>query len=172
MKIVTGYRGASHITSEDMQALYRCIVGTECYIFPSNTLEYFQPTVDQSNLTITIGAGNGIFQGVFFRTPHGETDTIEIDPVATGYTRRDYICIRYERSASGVETMRWNYVKGTPVPSSGTPAAPSYVEGDISVGDLVAEYPLIDIYVSDSVSTPIDVIPPTINIAPLAQYFG
>lgn len=141
MKIVTGYVGEKHITSNDDQGLLQGIFGTGNYILPvGNRLA---ATLVSSN-ELRISDGEGILQGVHFRVEPGTTDSVTIENGQQGRQRIDLICARYEKNVeTGIESISWVNKKGTAAASN--PARPSYTAGDVLVGDTVAEFPIYEV---------------------------
>lgn len=138
MKIVTGYVGEKHITSNDDQGLLQGIFGTGNYILPVRGR--FAATLVSSN-ELQISDGEGVLQGVHFRVEPGTTDSVIIENGVQGMQRIDLICARYEKDTeSGVESMSWINHKGTAAASN--PAQPSYTVGDLLAGDTLAEFPV------------------------------
>lgn len=138
MKIVTGYVGEKHITSNDDQGLLQGIFGTGCYILPVRGR--LAATLISSN-ELQIADGEGILQGVHFRVEPGTTDSVTIENGSQGMQRIDLICARYEKNTeSGVESMSWINHKGTEAASN--PEQPSYTAGDLLSGDTLAEFPV------------------------------
>ena len=138
MKIVTGYTGTPHISSNDDQARNQGIFGRGgCVLDVGNQLN---ATLTNAT-TVTLSDGDGIIQGVHFRIEPGMTEAVSISPGTTGYNRIDLICARYTKDAStGVEDVSLVVIEGTP--SSSTASEPSYTEGDILNGDTLAELPI------------------------------
>lgn len=138
MKIVTGYVGEKHITSNDDQGLLQGIFGTGNYILPVRGR--FAATLVSSN-ELQISDGEGVLQGVHFRVEPGTSDSVTIENGVQGMQRIDLICARYEKDTeSGVESMSWINHKGTAAASN--PAQPSYTAGDLLAGDTLAEFPV------------------------------
>lgn len=138
MKIVTGYVGEKHITSNDDQGLLQGIFGTGCYILPVRGR--LSATLISSN-ELQIADGEGILQGVHFRVEPGTNDSVTIENGSQGMQRIDLICARYEKNTeSGVESMSWINHKGTEAASN--PEQPSYTAGDLLAGDTLAEFPV------------------------------
>ena len=138
MKIVTGYVGEKHITSNDDQGLLQGIFGTGNYILPVRGR--FAATLISSN-ELQISDGEGVLQGVHFRVAPGTSDSVTIENGVQGMQRIDLICARYEKDTeSGVESMSWINHKGTAAASN--PAQPSYTAGDLLAGDTLAEFPV------------------------------
>lgn len=138
MKIVTGYTGEPHITSNDDQARNQGIFGTGNYVLGTgNKLN----AVLTNATTVTLEDGDGMLQGVHFRIDPGTTEAVSISPGTTGYNRIDLICARYTKDAgTGVEDVSLVVIEGTP--SSSTPSAPTYNTGDVLDGDTPVDFPL------------------------------
>lgn len=139
MKIVTGYRGVEHITSNDDQARNQGIFGTGNSILNIGNL--FALTI-VSATSVTIADGEGMLQGVHFRIEPGQTEQVDLSPGTPGYNRVDLICARYTKDAvTGVEDVSLVVIEGDP--TDGTPTEPTYnTTGDILTGATVVDYPL------------------------------
>lgn len=138
MKIVTGYTGTPHITSNDDQARNQGSFGRGSYILDvGNRLN---ATLTNAT-TVTLEDGDGVLQGVHFRIDPGMTEAVSISPGTSGYNRIDLICAKYTKDAStGVEDVSLVVIEGTPTTS--TPSAPEYTEGDVLAGDTIAYFPI------------------------------
>ena len=131
MRIITGYGGEAHITSNDDQSRHRGESGPGNYAF--NVGSKFAATI-VSNNEISIADGEGLMQGIHFRVDPSTYDSIELENGTQGKKRIDLICAHYEKdSVTQVESMTWKVIKGAE--TSGTPAAPAYDTGDIRTGD-------------------------------------
>ena len=138
MKIVTGYTGTPHITSNDDQAKNQAIFGSGNSIL--NIGQTFALTINSAT-SVTIADGDGVMQGVHFRIEPGETETLTLTPGTPGYNRIDLVCARYTKDAvSGVEAVNLVVIEGDP--TDGTPTEPTYNTGDILTGATVVDYPL------------------------------
>lgn len=144
MKIVTGYTGTPHVSSNDDQGFHQGIFG------PGNNVLNVGSTFEAELVdatTVTIADGEGMLQGVHFRVAPGTVDTVNIDAGVVGYNRIDLICARYTKDAnSGIESVDWHVVKGTP--SASTPTAPDAEDGDVLAGDLVADFPMYKVTIT------------------------
>lgn len=130
MRIITGYGGEAHITSNDDQSRHRGETGPGNYAF--NVGSKFAATIVNNN-EISIANGEGLVQGVHFRVDPSTYDSIELENGTQGKKRIDLICAHYEKdNATQVESMTWKVIKGAE--TSGTPAAPAYDTGDIRTG--------------------------------------
>lgn len=144
MKIVTGYTGTPHISSNDDQARNQGIFGTGNYILDVG--QKFNATLTNAT-TVTLEDGEGMMQGVHFRIEPGMTEAVSISPGTTGYNRIDLICARYTKDAStGVEDVSLVVIEGTPTTS--TPSVPTYTEGDILAGDTLAYFPMFKVTIN------------------------
>ena len=88
MKIVTGYTGSPHITSNDEQGKNQGIFGTGNSVLDVGNK--FNATLTNAN-TVTIEDGEGVMQGVHFRIEPGTTETVNIQNGTSGYQRTDII---------------------------------------------------------------------------------
>lgn len=138
MKIVTGYTGTPHISSNDDQARNQGIFGTGNYVL--NVGNKLNATLTNAT-TVTLSDGDGVIQGVHFRIEPGMTEAVSISPGTTGYNRIDLICARYTKEVStGIEDVSLVVIEGTP--TTGIASEPSYTEGNILAGDTLAEFPM------------------------------
>ena len=138
MKIVTGYTGTPHITSNDDQGRNQGMFGTGNYILDVG--QKFNATLTNAT-TVTLEDGEGMMQGVHFRIEPGTTEDVTISPGTTGYNRIDLICARYTKEVStGIENVSLVVVEGTP--ATGAASEPSYADGNILAGDTPIDFPL------------------------------
>ena len=138
MKIVTGYTGQDHITSNDIQSFNQGVLGEENCVL--NVGSKFNAAILDST-HIRLSDGEGVMQGVHFRIQRGQTEDVTIDPGTSDKNRIDIVCALYEKdSTTGVESVSAAVVKGTEV--SGTPTAPTIPSGDILGGDTTVYFPL------------------------------
>lgn len=141
MKIVTGYKGIPHISSNDQQAFNQGIFGNGNYVL--NVGNKFDAELTNVN-TVTVSDGEGIIQGVHFRIEPDETETINILNGATGTSRIDLICARYTKDAgTGIEDVSLVLIPGEPAESD--PEVPEYNTGDILTGATIVDYPLYEV---------------------------
>lgn len=136
MKIVTGYQGAAHITSADAQGFNRGIVGADSYVFEvGNKLS---TTLISAN-EVQIADGEGILQGVHFRIPTGEVESVAIENGTQSMKRSDLICARYTKDSNGIENVALVVIKGT---EGSTASDPAYNQGNVADGDTPVDFPL------------------------------
>ena len=145
MKIVTGYKGTPHISSNDQQAFNQGIFGNGNSILDVGS--GFDATLEDVN-TVTIADGEGVIQGVHFRIEPGETETVNIPNGAVGTYRLDLICARYTKdAATGVENVSLVLISGEPDESD--PEIPEYNTGDILTGATVVDFPLYLVQINE-----------------------
>lgn len=144
MKIVTGYTGTPHITSNDQQAFNQGIFGNGNSVL--NVGQKFNATLNSAT-SVTIEDGEGVLQGVHFRIATGETETLTFGPGTPGYNRIDLICARYAKEpVTGVESIDLVVIEGSP--ATGAASEPTYNTGDILQGDTPVDFPLWKITLS------------------------
>lgn len=144
MKIVTGYTGTPHVSSNDDQGRNQGIFGNgSCVLNIGNNFSGTMPNAT----SLSISDGEGIIQGVHFRVAPGTVDSVSIAAGTSGYNRVDIVCARYTKdSSTGIESVDWYVHQGTP--SASTPTEPTPVSGDILAGDLVADFPMFKVSLS------------------------
>ena len=138
MDIVTGFKNTAHITSWQDRDLNQGIFGSDTYILGVGSK--LAATIISNN-EIHIADGVIMMQGCQGVVQKGTYDTISIDNGSQGMLRKDLICIEYTKvSGTGVESLAWKVVKGTPAASS--PSDPSVTSGDIQNGDSPVQVPV------------------------------
>lgn len=141
MKIVTGYQGKAHITSNDDQGRNQGIFGTDSYV--TSVGQQFAATLVNAN-ELDIADGEGVMQGVHFRIEPGEVDAAKLQNGTSGMKRIDLVVARYTKdSSTGIENVSLVVIKGTE--SSSTPAVPAYNSGEILKGKNTVDFPLYKI---------------------------
>ena len=147
MKIVTGYTGSAHITSNDDQGRNLGIFGGGEYILEVG--ERFAGTPADAT-HFTIADGEGVMKGVHFRIEPGDTETLTITPAASGKWRVDLVVARYTKTAqTGVEAVTLMALAGAEVSTSVTPSIPAFQTGDIRTGGSPCDMPLYILQVTD-----------------------
>lgn len=132
MRIVTGYAGEAHITSNDDQGHNQGVTGTGRYVYKVGNKMEAQLT---SATLVTIRDGEALMKGVHFRIAPGADETITIPAAGSGMHYMGYIVARYAKDATtGVETMRLVLLRGTEVPTATELIAPTIQDGDILAG--------------------------------------
>ncbi|RDU22754.1 hypothetical protein [Anaerosacchariphilus polymeriproducens] len=139
MKIVTGYTGQAHVTSQQQADLYKAIIGTqENYVL--NIGSKFNYEIVTANL-IKIHDGIAVMQGREVSIDFNDYDEAVILNGTQGQNRNDLICIKYTKdSNSGIENAETVVLQGTP--TSGTATDPTYVSENIREGGYTSYYPL------------------------------
>lgn len=141
MKIVTGYQGKAHITSNDDKGRNQGIFGTDSYV--TSVGQQFAATLVNAN-ELDIADGEGVMQGVHFRIEPGEVDAAKLQNGTSGMKRIDLVVARYTKdSSTGIENVALVVIKGTE--SSSTPAVPTYNSGEILKGKNTVDFPLYKI---------------------------
>lgn len=143
MQIVTGYKGQAHITSNDDQGRNQGTFGTGGYVLSVGSK--FAATIISAN-EIHIADGEGVFQGVHFRTRPSNYDSVTIENGVQGMLRKDLIVCRYRKEITGIESMDFIVIKGEAAASN--PVRPSYTEGQILEDALVADMPMYEVSIS------------------------
>lgn len=144
MNIITGYKGAAHITAQQDRDINSAIFTTGVYIL--NIGSKLAATVVSAN-EVTIADGLVIAQGCAAEIARGTSESMTIDNGTQGMLRKDLIVLRYTKNAStGVEDMELAVIKGTPAASN--PATPAYTSGSIADGDTLAEFPIYTVNLS------------------------
>ena len=136
MELITGLGSGAHIDAIDDAMWHRGI-------WPDDGVVPFGDNLQaqiQSNNEIRIQSGIAIFQGRFFAVRPGTYDSVTIQNGTQGEKRTDLIVARYTKAeGTGIETMEWVVLQGTPAASD--PQTPAHTEGNIDNGDLTVDYP-------------------------------
>ena len=136
MKIVTGYTGVPHITSQQDRDVNSGAYGEGSYILPVGN--QFAATISSAT-RVTLASGAFSLQGCVGVLEYGSTQFMDIESGTVGENRNDLIVVRYKRDQNA-ESLELAVITGTP--STGTAADPSYTSGIIAAGDNVVEFPL------------------------------
>lgn len=144
MRIITGHRGESHITSADAQAFQAGIAGDGIL----QTGEQLRCTRGANDNEVYIYDGDGVMQGVHFRVEPGTYDTVAIESGMSDLNRCDIIAARYTKDAStGVESVDWHVITGSYSSGTPDPNTAGLTSGSIRDGDLVAEMAVAYVYI-------------------------
>lgn len=157
--LITGYAGYEHIQSEDDGAFNAAFFGNGQYVM--ETGNQFEGSIINNN-TVRILDGDGLMYGRHFRIKPNTYEDLNITTGTAGTRRVDMICMTYEKNAGdGTEQAYLQVVKGAE--TSGTPAAPSYTDGNILDGATFNQMPLykveIEGVVLSSITALFDTIP-------------
>lgn len=166
--LITGYAGYEHIKSEDDGAFNAAVFGSAQYVL--ETQEQFAGSIIDNN-TVRIQSGDGLMYGRHFRINPGIYEDVTIENGTSGVNRIDLICMTYEKNGTDeTESAYLEVIKGTP--TSGTPVAPLYTDGNILEGATKNQMPLYKVTISGVVLSRItkmfDVIP---NYKTLAEKY-
>ena len=142
MELITGYQLEDHVTSMHDAMWHRGIWKDDCIISVGENLK----AEIISNNEIRVRSGILNMQGKFCSIDMNTYDSLTINNGTAGENRIDLIVARYEKNnETQVEDVSLKVIQGTP--STSTPSVPSYTEGNIDNGDLVAELPLYEVHI-------------------------
>ena len=164
MKIITGYRGEPHVSSQQERNAYIAIFGGAVTILKDIDSE-LAPTVVSANL-IEIADGMLVAEGCTACIERGTSDSLTIENGGQGMQRIDLIVARYTRNAgTAVEDMKLAVIKGTP--SATDPAVPAYTTGLIADGDTLVDFPLYKVNISGISITSVERLVEVTSVAAL-----
>ena len=104
MKIITGYRGEPHITSQQDRNVNIGIFGSGTHIV--NVGSKMAATIVSAN-EIVIADGLLVAEGCTAEIARGTSESIAVDNGSQGMLRKDLIVARYTKtSGTGVEDMQ------------------------------------------------------------------
>jgi hypothetical protein len=138
-KIITGHTGTPHITSDDVGALLKAIIGSNDYLLSDDTSTFVATQLD--NNVVQMPDAEVVLQGTHIRVQ--QTDTVTVAQGQNGMKRFDLIVCRYTKTQEGIEGAEIDIVTGTPAASD--PAVPAVTQGDIRGGALLHEMPLFKV---------------------------
>lgn len=145
LELVTGYAGASHVSSADMGAFNAGIVGTGRYVLPIGS--QFELGWSTNSMALVLNDGDAVDQGRHMRIPNGDTEIITLSNGASGMLRTDIICLQYTLDATtGIESAAVVVVEGTPGSSY---TEPTLDQGNILEGDDHDLMPLYRVKISN-----------------------
>ncbi|WP_148130744.1 hypothetical protein [Alloscardovia sp. HMSC034E08] len=119
-ELIVGHSNSKHVSGVDFALTLSSIVGAGTFQAPDNNGNYPQAVVQDAN-TIQIPAGYFFIDGRPIRVPAAEPVTI--DNGQTGFKRIDLICAHYQADSDGIETVKFDVLKGRA--TTGTPVEPS-----------------------------------------------
>lgn len=163
MELITGYQLEDHVTSLQDAMWHKGIWKDDCIISVGENLK--AEVISNNEIRVRSGILN--MQGKFCSIDMNTYDSLTINNGTAGENRIDLIVARYEKnSETQVEDVSLKVIQGTP--SLDTPSVPSYTEGNIDNGDLIAELPLYEVHIEGinitKVENIIEVQPP-LNLA-------
>lgn len=164
MKIIAGYVGEPHVTSQQERNTNIGIFGSGVHIIGGVNSE-LEATVVSANL-VEISDGMIVCEGCTAEIPRGTNDSLVIENGEQGMKRIDLIVARYSRNANtGAESMELVVIKGTPAASD--PVEPSYNTGLIADGDSPVDFPIYQVNIDGISITSVDALVGTVNIPDL-----
>lgn len=141
--VVTGYQGVAHVSAADAGLFNAGLAGKGKYVL--NTASQFHAS-NTSN-TFTIQPGDLINQGRHISMQ--DTYSLTVENCEVGYQRKDRVVMRYRKDpTTSVETADLVLVKGEQVVQN--PTVPTIISGNIFNGDLVDDFLLFGLDVSES----------------------
>ena len=153
MELITGYQEEDHVTSMQDAMWHRGIWKDDCIISVGENLK--AEVISNNEIRVRSGILN--MQGKFCSIDMNTYDSLNINNGTAGENRIDLIVARYEKNnETQVEDVSLKVIQGTP--STATPSVPSYVEGNIDNGDLVAELPVFQVNIEGINITNVDVL--------------
>lgn len=164
MKIIAGYVGEPHVTSQQERNTNIGIFGSGVHIIGGVNSE-LEATVVSANL-IEISDGMIVCEGCTAEIPRGTNDSLVIENGEQGMKRIDLIVARYIKNANtGAESMELVVIKGTSAASD--PVSPSYNTGLIADGDSPVDFPIYRVNIDGISITSVDALVGTVNIPDL-----
>ena len=165
MELITGYQLEDHVTSLQDAMWHRGIWKDDCIISVGENLK--AEIITNNEIRVRSGILN--MQGKFCSIDINTYDSLAINNGTAGENRIDLIVARYEKnSETQVENVSLKVIQDTP-------SVPSYTEGNIDNGDLIAELPLYKVNIEGinitKVECVIEVQPP-LNLARTLLFQG
>ena len=138
---ITNAAKEPHITPLQDSMWHRGMAGIDSCVF--NFFENFAAEVSSNN-SVKIRSGIGMIQGRYFCVEPSTYDEVTIANGTQGEKRKDLIVCRWTvDEEQKVQSGDWVVIQGTP--TTGTPAAPFYTDGDLDAGDLIADMPFYEV---------------------------
>lgn len=139
LHLVTGYKGAAHITSADQGAFNAYLLGTDEYVLTKG--RKFDAQI-MSNNSVRIYDGCLMMNGRYVDLQSGSYLDATIENGAQNINRHDIIAIRYQiNTSTGVESVNLVVIKGTPVSGGATDPSISNTESILN-GVTIHDMPL------------------------------
>jgi hypothetical protein len=164
LKIVTGRTGTPHVSSNQIQAFNRSLLGDLAIL---DLGQHFDAVVRDAN-TIRIYDGCIVVQGIYAIIPHDEYEDILVEPVSVGNTRIDTIYLHYAKDMENdTESVEIDIAQGEEAVNN--PVKPDIdAGGDTWEGTTDIRIPLYDVTVTSFETTItayeyMDVYSPTIS---------
>lgn len=161
MKIIAGYVGEPHVTSQQERNTNIGIFGATTKIIKGIGSELVATIVSANEVDISDGMVS--CQGCTAEVPYGTTESMTIENGEQGMKRIDLIVARYTRdSGTAVESMELAVIKGTSAASN--PATPAYNTGTIADGDSPVDFPIYKVNLDGISITSVDAMVDVVNI--------
>jgi hypothetical protein len=164
LKIVTGRTGTPHVSSNQIQAFNRSLLGDLAIL---DLGQHFDAVVRDAN-TIRIYDGCIVVQGIYAIIPHDEYEDILVEPVSVGNTRIDTIYLHYAKDMENdTESVEIDIAQGEEAVNN--PVKPDIdAGGDTWEGTTDVRIPLYDVTLTSFETTItayeyMDVYSPTIS---------
>ena len=142
MKIVSGRGADAHVTSAQFRQFIEGTVGSLSCIL--QTGEHLEPELASNNL-LRVKSGMMCHHGNISSVDNGTYDEITIQNGTQGMKRIDLVVNRYTvEEETEIEKNEWVVIQGTPAESN--PTVPSYIAGDLRIGDLIDDCPTYEIH--------------------------
>lgn len=128
------------VSSESDGALFAGIFGAEKYVLENGS--QLKAEV-QSNNIVKISDGDAVMYGRHVRIQSNDSALVTINNGHSGTNRIDLIVFRYTKDSTGKETVDLVVIQGED--STGTPTAPTAVNGNILTGAMKSDFPLYSV---------------------------
>lgn len=134
MILVTGKKGEAHVTSLQHRNIIASLCGSGSYV--GNLYNKLAATI--SGNTLTIQSGVLIHHGCVMQVDYGTTDTLALTAGTAGYYRLDKVVARWTQdSSTGVESVEWVLIQGTPTADYTNVPIPTHNTGNMQEGALI-----------------------------------
>lgn len=163
IELVTAYKGKDHVTAEQWADFNRGIYGDAAILPVGNKMETAIQTANQ----ITVKDGVAVIDGRQVYIGYGESENIAIQSGTQGKLRRDIVVLEYkEEEVSGVETVQFKVITGTPADSDAKD--PSVQDMDIRTGVFTSQKPFCRVRLNGTAIEGVDTLIPVKEFKPHA----
>lgn len=163
IELVTAYKGKDHVTAEQWADFNRGIYGDAAILPVGNKMETAIQTANQ----ITVKDGVAVIDGRQVYIGYGESENIAIQSGTQGKLRRDIVVLEYkEEEVSGVETVQFKVITGTPADSDAKD--PSVQDMDIRTGVFISQKPFCRVRLNGTAIEGVDTLIPVKEFKPHA----
>lgn len=155
IELVTAYKGKDHVTAEQWADFNRGVYGDAAILPVGNKMETAIQTANQ----ITVKDGVAVIDGRQVYIGYGESENIAIQSGTQGKLRRDIVVLEYKKEeASGVETVQFKVITGTPANSDAKD--PSVQDMDIRTGVFTSQKPFCRVRLNGTAIEGVDALIP------------